>query len=161
VVDGVGDFNGDGTSDILQHLIASDGTMTFRILSMNNNAVQSVATLGAIGADFQVDGIGDFNGDHTSDILLHHDANGVRTYEIIPMVNNTPQAPAFLGPLATFFSLDGIGDFNGDGTSDIALHFDTLQFGGPVRTIEIDTIVNNAVQQSNPLGPTGVDFHVG
>src|SRR6201999_667228 len=76
VVDGVGDFNGDGTSDILQHVINSDGSMTFRILNSVKNSVQSAPSFGSLGADFQVYGIGDFNHDGTSDILLHHDVNG-------------------------------------------------------------------------------------
>jgi hypothetical protein len=124
---------------------------------MNNNAVQSVTALGAMGADFQVDGIGDFNGDHTSDILLHHDMHfsdggQERQFEIIPIVNNTPRSPVNLGGLGTGVSVDGIGDFNGDGTSDIELHVS--------RTLLIDTIVNNTIQQFHALGGTGVDFLV-
>src|SRR5262245_64551507 len=82
-VDGTGDFNHDGTSDILQHQInLNAGSMTLRALSMSPNAVQvqSSPTLGTIGAIWQVDGTGDFNHDGTSDILVHQDAsNGVRT----------------------------------------------------------------------------------
>jgi hypothetical protein len=48
-VDGTGDFNHDGTPDILQHQInLSNGSMTLRALSMSPNAVQvqSAPTLG-------------------------------------------------------------------------------------------------------------------
>jgi hypothetical protein len=41
LLDGTGDFNNDGTPDILQHQINhNDGSMTLRALQMNPNAVQ-------------------------------------------------------------------------------------------------------------------------
>jgi membrane protein DedA with SNARE-associated domain len=71
-VDGTGDFNHDGTPDILQHQInLGNGSETLRDLVMSPNAVQvqSATTMGTIGATWQVDGTGDFNHDGTADIL--------------------------------------------------------------------------------------------
>jgi hypothetical protein len=80
VVVGTGDFNGDGTPDILQHQInTADGSMTLRDLVMSPNAVQvqSAQTMGTIGANIQVDGVGDFNGNGTADILAATNGNTV------------------------------------------------------------------------------------
>src|SRR5262245_63547902 len=90
-VDGTGDFNHDGTPDILQHQInLANGSMTLRDLVMSPNAVQvqSAQTMGTIGANWQVDGTGDFNHDGTSDILVHSDSGGVRTLQVLTIQNN-------------------------------------------------------------------------
>jgi hypothetical protein len=50
----------------------------------------------------------------------------------------------------------GIGDFNGDGTSDILMHYDV----GTTRTDIVYNIVNNAVVSTQTLAVTGIDWHM-
>jgi hypothetical protein len=69
---GVGDFNGDGTSDVLWR---NDSTGHVGIWEMHNNA-QTWHDLGGSGVDFKVAAIGDFNGDGTSDVLWRNNSDG-------------------------------------------------------------------------------------
>jgi hypothetical protein len=158
-VDGIGDFNGDGTNDILQHQInLGNGSMTLRALSMSPNAVQVqfAPTLGTIGADWQVGGMGDFNGDGTDDVLVHRDG----AFDVLTIQNNAIQSgTTILLPLVgtnPISDVDGIGDFDGDGTSDIAVHQDD----GTTRTDLILNVVNNTVVDIHTVAVTGIDWHV-
>jgi hypothetical protein len=153
VVDGVGDFNGDGTSDVLQQSISA-GVTTLQVLTIHNNALQSVTSLGGVGADWQVDGIGDFNHDGTSDILMELGAGSTKTLEILTMHNNAVQFATALGAIGGNVFVDGVGDFNGDGTSDISMHTDS----GGVRDHLILTVDNNAITGAHSIGQTGIDF---
>jgi hypothetical protein len=159
-VDGTGDFNHDGTPDILQHQInPGNETMTLRALSMSPNAVQvqSAPTLGTIGATWQVDGTGDFNHDGTSDILVHQDSSsGVRTFQVLTIQNNAIVSATTIAQVGTNISVSGIGDFNHDGTSDIALHQDV----GATRTDLIYDVINNTVVNPHTVAVTGIDWHV-
>ena len=60
-----GDFNGDGTSDILWR--KSDGQLV--IWQMNGLQITTIADYGVVSLAWTVVGVGDFNGDGTSDIL--------------------------------------------------------------------------------------------
>jgi hypothetical protein len=157
IADGTGDFNGNGTDDILEHRIVAGGNMNVQVVTMNNNAVQSVTLLANIGSDWQIDGTGDFNQDGTSDILMHRDSsNGVRTLEVLTIQNNAIQSATVIAQVGTNISVDGVGDFNSDGTSDIALHQDV----GTTRTDLIYNVVNNTVVNPHTVAITGIDWHV-
>jgi hypothetical protein len=75
---GVGDFNGDGTDDILwRH---DDGTIAnwladfFGVFSPNGPSLITITN------DWNVVGIGDYNGDGRDDILWRHDSGTVGTW---------------------------------------------------------------------------------
>jgi hypothetical protein len=156
-LDGIGDFNGNGTSDILQHQINLDnGTMTLRSQLVSNNVVQSVATLSVMGADWQVDGTGDFNGNGTDDILIHRDSGGVRTFNVLTIQNNAVVGSTTIAQTGTNISVGGIGDFNNNGTDDFLVHQDA----GTTRTDTVYNVVNNVVVSTQTLAVTGIDWHV-
>ena len=77
-VAGIGDFNGDGKSDIL--LLNTNGT--FAMWEMNGTQVQSGSLLPSLGNSWHVAGVGDFNGDHVSDILLQNANGSVAIWEM-------------------------------------------------------------------------------
>jgi hypothetical protein len=155
VADGTGDFNHDGTSDILEQRIVG-GTMNLQEVALKNNVIQSVSPLANIGADWQIDGTGDFNHNGTSDILMHRDSGNVRTFEILTINNNAIASGTVVAQTGANFKVDGIGDFNHDGTSDIAMHADT----GMTRNDWIFSIANNVVANAHIVASTGIDWHV-
>jgi hypothetical protein len=160
-VDGTGDFNHDGTPDILQHQInLNAGSMTLRELQMNPNAVQvqSAQTMGTIGATWQVDGVGDFNHDGTADILVHQDSSstGARTFQVLTIQNNAVVGATTIAVTGTNISVGGIGDFNHDGTSDFLVHQDI----GTTRVDTVYNVVNNTVVSTQTIAVTGIDWHV-
>ena len=126
----VGDFNGDGSTDIL--LIQPGSTpfvgysfadeQKFRS-SLINNAAEFGAWSGAPGAQILA---GDFNGDRITDLAL----SGVVGWATVPLLMSAGggtftvlNAPA--GNFAAWSASPGavrlIGDFTGDGKADIAL----------------------------------------
>src|SRR5207253_2292927 len=99
---------------------------------------------------------GDFNNNGTSDILMHRDSGSVRTLEILTINNNTIVATTVLARVGTNFQVDGIGDFNADGTSDISMHADT----GTTRNDWIFSVANDVVTNAHIVATTGIDWHV-
>ena len=123
-VAGVGDFDGDGKSDILwRNAYGSlvDWTMNGSdIVAGQNVTYQGNAV--ALDRSWSVAGVGDFNGDDKSDILWRN-SNGslvdwtMNGSEIVAGQHVTYQGNAVA--LDSSWSVAGVGDFNGDGKSDI------------------------------------------
>ena len=117
-IQGIGDFNGDGFADILWR---DNVTGEVDIWFMNGSTI--LPTSGALafnpGSDWNVVGIGDFNNDGSSDILWQQGTTGSL---VIWFMNGTTVLPSS-GSLAfspdPSWSVQGIGDFNGDGFADI------------------------------------------
>jgi hypothetical protein len=121
----IGDFNGDERSDMLCHHTGNG----HKWIALAGATGQFTGTswesaLGwCYGAGAQLE-IGDFNGDRRSDMLCHHTANGHK------WVTLASAAGQFTGP--TWGAAMGwcygagaqleIGDFNGDGRSDMLCH---------------------------------------
>jgi Ca2+-binding RTX toxin-like protein len=117
-VQGTGDFNGDGNSDVLWR---QDGTGQMYIWEMNGQQVQAEGAVAhaAVPNDWQVQGVGDFNGDGSSDVLWRQDGSGqVYVWE---MNGQQVQAEGAVAHAAVpnDWHIEGVGDFNGDGNSDV------------------------------------------
>ena len=111
---GVGDFNGDGASDVLWRNATTGQVDEWRLQDGNWNAS---VNLGSHGAGWTVAGVGDFNGDGTSDILWREAATG--HLETWIMANGQWSKSVDLGSHGIAWQVLGTGDFNGDHTSDI------------------------------------------
>ena len=110
---GLGDFNGNGQSDLLLRNI--------------NGAVGCFFTGGeksgwkyfqSLGNEWKLSAIGDLNGDGRDDVVLKHDAGFAGSWLI--QKDGTPMW-ADLDTLPDGFEIVGAGDFNGDGTDDVLL----------------------------------------
>jgi hypothetical protein len=89
-IDGVGDFNHDGYADILGHYDTATQRILADIVNPGASGSFSVKTLGAVGKNIQIDGIGDVTGDGTADISAHYDSSGtLRTDLYLEMHNST------------------------------------------------------------------------
>ncbi|OLB77097.1 MAG: hypothetical protein AUI14_17290 [Actinobacteria bacterium 13_2_20CM_2_71_6] len=117
----VGDFNGDGKDDIVTFLRGSSPKV---YVALSNGS--SFVSTGAPWNDFfaannEVPAVGDFNGDGKDDIVTFLRGSSPKVY--VALSNGS----SFVGtgsPWNDFFAFGNeipmVGDFNGDGTDDIA-----------------------------------------
>jgi hypothetical protein len=117
-VAGIGDFDGDGKDDILWHNAVTGESY---IYFMDGKTIKPIEGFLRTVADlnWQIVGVGDFDGDGKSDILWRNRATG-ENY-LYPM-NGLAIKPSegFLRTVADQnWTIAGVGDFDGDGKSDI------------------------------------------
>jgi hypothetical protein len=126
----VGDFNGDGRSDLA--LVGDPGWHTIPVAASNGNGSFSVSNAEAAEFAFwgstneSTKGVGDFDGDGKSDIALIGNPNWhtipiaySRTGSTFQVTNG--EAGVFASEWAPVATERVVGDFNGDGRDDIAL----------------------------------------
>ncbi|MHB2167999.1 FG-GAP-like repeat-containing protein [Alsobacter sp. R-9] len=114
VVQGLGDFDGDGRSDILWRNKTSGTALVWQL---DGTALTGDSALGGASADWSVAGIGDFDGDGKSDVLWRHaPTGGVHEWQ---MDGTAIKGGGAVGGASADWSVKGTGDFNGDGRDDI------------------------------------------
>ena len=122
------DFNGDGRSDILWR---SDGGALGTWLGQSGGSVVYNAAAGVVTVptDWHVAGVGDFNGDGRADILWRNDAGLVGNW--LGQANGGASYNPAAGtvPVGLDWHIAGVGDFNGDGRSDVLWRNDSGAFG--------------------------------
>src|SRR6266705_2412970 len=116
-IQGVGDFDGDGKADILWSNALTGETYIWLMNGLSTASQGSVALVDpALG--WQVQGVGDFDGDGRADILWRNLLTG-ENY-IYLMNGLTIASEGYLRTVADqAWQVKGIGDFDGDGTADI------------------------------------------
>jgi hypothetical protein len=111
-----GDFNGDGTTDLLLQKGSS-----LEVMLMNGTTVTGSSTLSqAAPSGFRVVGTGDFNGDGKADILFQSTTTGQMQIWEMDGTTVTSTVTVTNNPGSTWKAY-GTGDFNGDGNADILL----------------------------------------
>ena len=121
---GTGDFDGDSRADILWR--NTGGTIVD--WSMNGSSIVSSSVMsfaGAavdVGASWSVAGTGDFNGDNKRDVLWRNTSGEVVVWQMnggaIADSSHVTYGGVAVKPDASW-SVAGVGDFDGDGNSDI------------------------------------------
>jgi hypothetical protein len=111
-VAGVGDFNGDGRSDILWRNAVTGANAIWR--SANAETQQPVARVANLS--WHVVAVADFNGDGKSDIFWRNTSTGANA--IWNSGNSTTQR-AVAGVTNQRWRVTATGDFNGDGRFDL------------------------------------------
>jgi hypothetical protein len=115
---GLGDFDGDGRTDILWR---NASTGENYIYPMDGSAIKSSEGYIRRVADknWQVVGVGDFDGDGKSDILWRNAVTGENYIYFMDGLTIRP-SEGYLRTVADLsWQVAGIGDFDGDGKSDI------------------------------------------
>jgi hypothetical protein len=115
---GVGDFNNDGTDDLLLRS-GFDGTVA--VSWANDGFITNHSTLYRDApTTWQIQGVGDVNGDGFDDIVVRSTING--TVAAWTIQNGRIAAEKTIHRNTDpVWQVQGVGDFNGDGTSDLLL----------------------------------------
>jgi len=115
----LGDFNGDGNTDLFWRA-PNVGVGQNRIWAMNGSVKISGSTIKGISSEWDMPGTGDFDGDGYSDLLWRRGQNPQGQNRVWLMNEYTVKSgsgiPSLIG---SEWIASGIGDFDGDGLSDI------------------------------------------
>jgi probable HAF family extracellular repeat protein len=148
---GLGTFFG---SDITDMLLRNSGTGGFEVYDISNNLITNAAFLGTIGLDWEVQGFGNFSGNPgESDMILRNTSiTGLGGFEVYDIRNNQITGANFMGRVGLTWSVQGFGDFNGDGTSDMIMR------NGLTGQLQVYDIANNQFTGSAPMGTIGREW---
>ncbi|MBI5218323.1 MAG: VCBS repeat-containing protein [Bacteroidia bacterium] len=118
-----GDFNGDG----IQELLVADrvrsiyGLFGWRIYKPYGNGHFSLLLHGTQRGYPEKTRVGDFNGDGLTDILFNYDFSPTFEYRVYSLDIVNTELALLYSVSASSSSVPYIGDFNGDGVSDLIL----------------------------------------
>lgn len=126
----VGDFNGDGSSDVFWR-DTSNGENAVMLSSLYSRRITAVRNM-----EWSVAGAGDFDGDDRSDLLWRNHRTGSN---VIWHSADYSRQSRLTAVRDLRWQVAGIGDFNGDGRSDIVWHHggsgrNTIWLSGGYRT---------------------------
>ncbi|MBC8123073.1 MAG: SBBP repeat-containing protein [Gemmatimonadaceae bacterium] len=123
---GSGDFSGDGRPDILWRYVGTSPDQGRNLVWVMNGTtfVASVNLPTVSDPNWQIGGVGDFNGDSSPDILWRYQGTGANQgRNLIWLMNNTTFTSSVDLPTVSDtnwrISGSGDGDFNSDGNPDI------------------------------------------
>ena len=121
-VKGIGDFDGNGKSDVLWQYSGAANHGALAIWYNGQMTNPTPAYPGVVNDDnWKIKGIGDFDGDGASDILWQY--VGPSAYGVTAIWwrgQNLSPVPSYPGQVSDAgWQIKGVGDFNGDGRSDI------------------------------------------
>src|SRR5262249_15817149 len=145
-----GDFNADGTTDMMLRNTTSG---QFELYDILNNQITSAFNIGTVGLDFQVAGFGDFNADGTTDMMLRNKNTG--PFDVYHIITTGITSASNFGTVGLDFQVPGFGPFHAPGASDMILrNANTGEFF-------VYDIVNNQITTANSLGSVGLDWSLG
>ncbi|MCW3095462.1 MAG: hypothetical protein JWL77_1080 [Chthonomonadaceae bacterium] len=123
---GIGDFNGDGKSDLV---FQNQTTNAIALWYMNGSHVQSGDSLAYIPpVGWKVVGVGDFNADGASDLVFQDQATGKIAIWFMFGKNYLDGIVLTTIPFSNWKAV-GVGDYNGDGYADLLFQNQTTNQG--------------------------------
>ena len=137
-----GDYNNDGTNDVLWYNQTNNNVEIWKIL---NGTWAGSVDIGAHPPGWRAAGSGDFNANGTDDVLWYNPTSG--NAEIWKVVNGQWAGSVNLGQHPLGWEPGGVGDFNNDGTDDV------LWFNASSGNAEIWKISDGGWAGSVDVGP--------
>ena len=113
-VQGRGDFDGDGKSDLLWRETTSGSTYLW--LMNGASTIGAGYTSSQADGSWSIQGVGDFDADGKADILWRHTGGALYVWQ---MDGTTVKASSYLPPISTAWQIEALGDLNGDGKTDV------------------------------------------
>jgi hypothetical protein len=110
----VGDFNGDGRSDLILENPTTGGVWEWQL---NGTAISEQGAVDVGDKSYKLLGADDFNGDGKDDLVWRNDAGFIFQWQM----NGTADTPKAVQLLDPSWHIVGTGDFDGDGKSDFLL----------------------------------------
>ena len=147
------DFNGDGRSDILWR--SNGGVITNWLGQANGTFAGNTANANLnVGPDWQIAGLGDFNGDGRDDVLWRR-SNGQVSEWLGTANGGFGTNSAVAHNVGLDWHVAGIGDFNGDGRDDVLWRRDNGQLTKWLSTNDGRFASNSAVANN-----VGLDWDI-
>jgi hypothetical protein len=163
-VDGVGDLNGNGKSDIVWRKTGAgvDKGAVF-LWTMNGTGLAAARYLDPISEDWQVVDLGDFNGDGKADVLWRNmNTTSPDAGKLYVWMMDGPNVIGGTGYTASQADLgwrvDGVGDLNGDGKDDIVWR--KVGAGVDKGAVFLWTMNGTGLAGARYLDPIGEDWQV-
>jgi hypothetical protein len=116
-----GDFNRDGTSDLV---LKNAATGQFYVWTLSSGVQSGGFNLGVIGTNWDVTATGDFNRDGNHDLLWRNSNDGHLYIWSMDAAGHQVSSTS-LGVLGVEWSAAGVADFDADGDSDVLLRNST------------------------------------
>ena len=135
-----GDFNGDGTADLLFRHAQTNNTMSWVLT--NGQFGSQVSVIDALNPVWEILGSGNFNGSGADEVLLRSSQSGSLVHWRMESGDYASQT-VIMRNLNPIWVVQGTGDFNGDGQTDIVL-----------RSEQSGTIVTWAMNEGRYAGQT-------
>jgi hypothetical protein len=150
---GVGDFGGDGKSDILWH--NTNGQLS--MWQMDGSTLLSAGEVVSIPTAWQIAAVADFDGDGKSDILWRHSSGTVAEWNMNGMALASGGAVAGGAVVTSDWQIAGVGDFGGDGKNDILWQNTNGQLA--IWQMDGSTLINAGVAVGGAA--VSADWHIG
>jgi hypothetical protein len=132
-------------------MIMRDGTNgDYEIYDIGTNAILAAYPLVPVNIEWQIAGVGGFNGTDTSDMILRDSNNGA--FEIYDISNNVMTSASSIGQVGLEWRVSGFGDFSSN-----ANETDMLMRNSNTGAFEVYDISNNAITSAASMGAVGMD----
>ncbi|WP_448044773.1 FG-GAP-like repeat-containing protein [Bradyrhizobium liaoningense] len=118
----VGDFNGDAKSDLL---LLNSVNKAVAVWELNGTSVLANPQVGTMASGFHFASTGDFNGDGKTDLVMLNDATHALQVWLMDGTQVTSETTIGTISASAGWRFSNVGDFNGDGKSDLLLLNDT------------------------------------
>jgi hypothetical protein len=117
-IQGASDFSGDGKADVLWRNANGDVDVWLSTGGAGFSGVTST-DLGIVASSWSIQGVGDFNGDGKADVLWRNSNGDVDIWLSKSGSGFTGFTSTDLGVVASNWTIQDVGDINGDGKADV------------------------------------------